>query len=184
MKRCGQPIVFPTSQNGVIRISENNPEITKRLAVIRIRGRVDRSLSIKKTLELLRLNRTNNCVIIDDRDTYKGMLQKAKDIITWGELDSPAMKELLLKRGRLEGGKRVTEDYIENNTDFSGIDDFIEKFLKFEASLTDIKGIKLVFRLHPPRKGHRRHGVKQPFTLGGALGYRGNEINNLILKMA
>ncbi|MHA2245232.1 MAG: 50S ribosomal protein L30 [Candidatus Hodarchaeales archaeon] len=163
---------------------KNNPKIIKRLAVIRIRSRIDRSLSIKKTLELLRLNRTNNCVIIDDRDTYKGMLQKTKDIITWGELDSPAMKELLLKRGRLEGGKRVTEDYIENNTDFSGIDDFIEKFLKFEASLTDIKGMKPVFRLHPPRKGHRRHGVKQPFTLGGALGYRGNEINNLISKMA
>ncbi|MFX0124033.1 MAG: 50S ribosomal protein L30 [Candidatus Hodarchaeota archaeon] len=165
-------------------MSKNDLEIKKRLAVVRIRGRVDRSLSIRKTLELLRLNRINHCVIIDDRDTYKGMLQKTKDLITWGELNSLTLKELLLKRGRLEGGKRITEEYIKKNTKFSGIDDFISKFLKFEASLSDIRGLKQVFRLHPPRKGHRRRGVKQPFTLGGSLGYRGSEINNLILKMA
>lgn len=168
----------------MIKISEKKIETTKKLAVIRIRGRVDRSLSIKKTLELLRLNRINHCVIIDDRETYKGMLQKTKDLITWGELDPLTMKELLLKRGRLEGGKRITEEYIKKNTEYSGIDDFIAKFLKFEANLSDIKGLNQVFRLHPPRKGHRRRGVKQPFSLGGSLGYRGNEINNLILKMA
>lgn len=165
-------------------MSTTNPEITKRLAVIRLRGQVDRSMSIKKTLKLLRLNRANHCVIIDDRKTFLGMLQKAKDLITWGELNSPTMRELLLKRGRLEGGKRITEDYIRENTSFSSIDDFIDKFLRFEANLTDIKGLKPVFRLHPPRKGHKQRGIKHPFTLGGALGYRGNEINNLITKMA
>ncbi|MFX0013661.1 MAG: 50S ribosomal protein L30 [Promethearchaeota archaeon] len=165
-------------------MSKDYAKMTKRLAVIRIRGQVDRSMSIRKTLELLRLNRTNHCVIIDDRETYIGMLQKAKDLVTWGELDFLTMKELLLKRGRLEGGERITEEYLKNNTNFSGLDDFVKKFLRFEASLTDIKGLKPVFRLHPPRKGHRLRGVKQPFTLGGALGYRGNEINNLILKMA
>ncbi|MFX1536333.1 MAG: 50S ribosomal protein L30 [Promethearchaeota archaeon] len=165
-------------------MSRSKLEISKRLAVIRIRGRVDRSLSIKKTLELLRLNRVNHCVIIDDRKTYEGMLQKTKDLITWGELDSLTMRELLLRRGRLEGGERITEEYIKKNTGFSGIDDFINKFLNFEANLSDIRGLKQVFRLHPPRKGHKRRGIKQPFTLGGALGYRGNEINNLILRMA
>jgi len=184
LKHYEQLIIFPTYLNGVIKISEKKFETTKRLAVIRIRGRVDRSQSIKKTLELLRLNRINHCVIIDDRVTYRGMLQKTKDLITWGELDPVTMKELLLKRGRLEGGERITEEYIKKNTEFSGVDDFITKFLKFEANLSDIRGLKLVFRLHPPRKGHRRRGVKQPFSLGGALGYRGNEINNLILKMA
>jgi large subunit ribosomal protein L30 len=168
----------------VIEIAQKNIETTKRLAVIRIRGRIDRNLSIKKTLELLRLNRINHCVIIDDRETYKGMLQKTKDLITWGEVDSLTMKELLLKRGRLKGGERITEDYIKNNTEYSGIDDFITKFLKFEANLSDIRGLKQVFRLHPPRKGYRRRGVKQPFSFGGSLGYRGNEINNLISRMA
>ena len=165
-------------------MSNDTIDITKRLVVIRVRGTVDRNVSIKKTLQLLRLNRTNHCVIVDDRDTYKGMLQKAKDLITWGELDSQTMKKLLIKRGRLEGGKRITEDYIKNNTEFSSIDDFVDKFLRFKADLSDIKGIKPIFRLHPPRKGHQRRGVKHAFTMGGVLGYRGNDINNLISKMA
>ncbi|MHA1237449.1 MAG: uL30 family ribosomal protein, partial [Candidatus Hodarchaeales archaeon] len=73
----------------------------KRIAVIRVRGVVGRNLSIKKTVNLLRLNRTNHCVIIDSRSTYQGMLQKAKDVLTWGELTHDSVHNLLLKRGRL-----------------------------------------------------------------------------------
>jgi large subunit ribosomal protein L30 len=165
-------------------MSKMDSNISRRLAVIRIRGTVDRNISIKKTMNLLRLNRPNHCVIIDDRETYKGMLQKSKDIITWGELNPTTMKQLLLKRGRLEGGRKLTDDYIKSNTKFSGIDDFVNQFFNFQAGLKDIKGLKPVFRLHPPRKGHMRGGVKKPFTLGGALGYRGIDINSLIMKMA
>lgn len=39
------------------------------------------------------------------------------------------------------------------------------------------------FRLHPPRGGYERKGIKVPFSLGGALGYRGAAINNLITRM-
>jgi large subunit ribosomal protein L30 len=123
-------------------------------------------------------------VIIDDRETFMGMLQKVKDLITWGELDFLAMKELLLKRGRLIGGKRISDEFFQEHTSFSNIDDFITKFLRFEANLSDIDGLNPVFRLHPPRKGYRKRGVKQPFSLGGVLGYCGNEINRLVSKMA
>ena len=169
---------FLIFQNGV------NNMTGKRIAVIRIRGVVGRNYTIKKTVNLLRLNRTNHCVIIDNRPTYQGMLQKAKDVVTWGELTHDSVRNLLLKRGRLEGNKQINDEYIKNNTNFSSIDDFIAKFLSFDANLSDIKGLKPVFRLHPPLKGHRRRGVKYPHTLGGALGYRGAEINDLIEQMA
>jgi large subunit ribosomal protein L30 len=42
---------------------------------------------------------------------------------------------------------------------------------------------KKFFRLHPPRKGFERKGIKLPFKVGGALGYRGNKINDLIKRM-
>ncbi|MBN2141994.1 uL30 family ribosomal protein [Candidatus Woesearchaeota archaeon] len=42
---------------------------------------------------------------------------------------------------------------------------------------------KKVFRLHPPRGGFERKGIKKPFSLGGALGYRGEKMNDLIQKM-
>ena len=44
------------------------------------------------------------------------------------------------------------------------------------------KGEK-VFALCPPRKGYGRKGVKVDFAIGGALGNRGEKINDLLLRM-
>ncbi|MGB9748245.1 MAG: uL30 family ribosomal protein [Candidatus Woesearchaeota archaeon] len=45
------------------------------------------------------------------------------------------------------------------------------------------KKSSLIFRLNPPRKGFERKGIKKPFNLGGAYGYRGEKINELIKRM-
>ncbi len=42
---------------------------------------------------------------------------------------------------------------------------------------------KKFFSLHPPRGGFERKGIKKPFKLKGALGFRGDKINDLIKKM-
>ena len=42
---------------------------------------------------------------------------------------------------------------------------------------------KKFFRLQPPRKGFERKGIKKPFSVGGALGYRGEKISDLIKRM-
>jgi len=39
------------------------------------------------------------------------------------------------------------------------------------------------YRLNNPLKGHGRKGIKKPFSVGGALGYRGEKINDLIKRM-
>ncbi len=44
-------------------------------------------------------------------------------------------------------------------------------------------GEKKVYHLHPPRKGYGRKGIKVPFAKGGALGDRGDAINDLIGRM-
>jgi len=38
-----------------------------------------------------------------------------------------------------------------------------------------------VFRLNPPKKGYK--SIKKSYKEGGALGYRGEKINNLIQRM-
>ena len=43
--------------------------------------------------------------------------------------------------------------------------------------------LKKYFRLHPPRGGFEKKGIKQPFGLGGALGHRKDKMNDLIKKM-
>ena len=42
---------------------------------------------------------------------------------------------------------------------------------------------KKFFTLAPPKGGFERKGIKLPFTLGGVLGFRGENINILIKKM-
>ena len=99
--------------------TDNNTR-TKRIAVIRIRGRVNRSYTVEKTMNLLRLNRPNHCVVIDDRPTFTGMLQRAKDFLTWGEIDHDTFSLLIRKRGRLTGNKKIDDQYLSGNSEFMG----------------------------------------------------------------
>ena len=51
-----------------------------------------------------------------------------------------------------------------------------------ESFTKDIYKIKPVFRLHPPRKGHRG-SIKKHYNAGGILGYCEDYINELVHKM-
>jgi large subunit ribosomal protein L30 len=152
----------------------------KRIAAVRVRGSAGVPQDIKYTLECLRLSRVNYCVIVDDRPSYMGMLNKAKDYITWGPLDKDTLVRILTNRGELVGGKKLTDEYIRKNTAFKSISDFAEAFMKFKAELKDIPGLRPFFRLHPPRKGYG--GIKRSYTEGGALGPR-DEIKSLLYRM-
>ena len=92
------------------------------IAAIRIRGLVNIKPDIKKTLELLNLTRANHCVLLDESKTTKGMLQVAKDYITWGEIESKTIKDLISKRGKITGDKEVTESFIKSSTSYANIE--------------------------------------------------------------
>ena len=57
------------------------------LAAVRVRGTVGVKGDIADTMEMLRLTRINHAVLINENPSYKGMLLKSKDYITWGEID-------------------------------------------------------------------------------------------------
>lgn len=65
---------------------------------------------------------------------------------------------------------------IKNFVTYGEIDDETEKLL-------EKKGKKKFYNLNSPRKGYGRKGVKKDFARGGALGYRGDKINDLIKRM-
>ena len=148
--------------------------------VIRIRGTTGVKQGIASTLEMLRLNRISHAVLVDENPSYKGMLQKAKDYITWGEIDAETVAAMIAKRGRLPGNVKVTDEYVAENSDYNNIAELAEALINSEVKLADV-GIKPVFRLHPPRKGYEdiRLSVKE----GGSLGYRGEEIKDLAKRM-
>ena len=140
----------------------------KQLAVIRVRGLTGMKIKIEDTLEMLRLYKNNYCCVLPNNPIYVGMLKKAKDYITWGEIDDETFKVLVDKRGEeFHGRETDTKEKIKYN-------DFV---------VIDNKKIKKYFRLNPPRKGFERKGIKHSFQQGGALGYRGTAINDLIKRM-
>lgn len=165
-------------------MATTNPQsgARKRIAVVRVRGRVHVRSDIADTMKLMNLNSANHCVIIDNRPQYEGMIKKIKDYVAFGEVKSEVMEKLLLDKGRLDKDERLTEEYVKEKTKKT-VKDFVSDFMDFKAELKDIDGIKPVFRLHPPRGGHERKGIKKPYSVGGVLGYRGDKINNLLEDM-
>lgn len=143
-------------------------------AIVRIRGSVEVRGTIRDTMTMLKLKSVNNCVIVPEDVTYKGMIQKVKDYVTFGEVTKETFEKMLFKWGRIEGNKKVTPEYLKENK--VTIDELFEGKKKFKAV-----GIKQPFRLHPPRRGYK--SVKRPFTMKGDLGYRGDKINKLLERM-
>jgi len=145
---------------------------------LRVRGRTGIKGEIADTLDMLRLTRINHAVLLSENPTYLGMLRKGKDYITWGELDQETLTQLIEKRGRFPGRERFTPE--ELTGDYSSAEELAEALLKEETTLEEV-GMKPIFRLHPPRKGYNH--IRKSFREGGTLGYRGEEISQLIKKM-
>lgn len=144
------------------------PVKSGRLAAILIRGLIGLDYDMKKTLEFLRLHQKHVCSVYEDTPSIRGMLVRAKDFITFGDIDEKTLKEMATKRG---------EEYKGREKDRSGKISY-SKFITVDG-----RKIKPFFRLHPPRGGFERKGIKQPFTTGGVLGNRKARINDLIIKM-
>lgn len=140
-----------------------------KFAVVLVRGMIGLKHDVKETLKLLRLNHKNYCVVIEDNLVNKGMLRKVKDYITWGEIDEATFKQLAENRG---------QEYLGPEKDSKGKIDYSNRFFVYNN-----KKLKKYFRLNPPRKGFGRKGIKMPFKVGGALGYRGEKINDLLQRM-
>ncbi|MFH0859616.1 MAG: 50S ribosomal protein L30 [Candidatus Altiarchaeota archaeon] len=156
---------------------------SKRLAVVRIRGKVHVRSDIADTLKLVGLNKINHCVVLDDRPAYRGMISKINDYVAWGELNEKTFEDLLIKRGRVVGNRPFTEEYIKKNSKSKDLKSFVKDFLNFKFELSEVAGLKPVFRLKPPNKGFERAGIKRPYSRGGVLGNRGDKINQLIERM-
>ncbi len=149
----------------------------KKIAVILIRGMVNIHPDVKMTLELLRLKKKHACVVIDDNEVNRGMVQRVKDYVTYGLIDEALYKTMLEKRGEVVGKADVKVDAAKISKEyFAGK----VKLREFQDKYT----VKPFFRLHPPVKGFERKGIKMPFAKGGVLGKRDEEgIHKLIVKM-
>ncbi|MDR3074814.1 MAG: 50S ribosomal protein L30 [Candidatus Methanoplasma sp.] len=150
-------------------------------AVVRVRGQPDVNKDIRYTMGLLGLTRVNHCVVVPETPSIKGMLQVVKDYCTWGEIDEETLSAMIKTRGKVIGDKEITEEYLKEKTEFGSVEELAKAMIERDYRMRDMEDTKSVFRLHPPIKGYE--GNKRSFRNGGALGYRGKEINDLINRM-
>jgi len=149
---------------------------------IRIRGCVGVPKRIEDTLNLLRLKTRFSCNIFPETASIKGMLEKAKDFITYGEIDRETLTLLLKKRLRMKGkgNKKVSEEELKKITGFSTFEEFSDALISGKIKLKDFDIFQPYFRLRPPSHGLK--SVKEHWPKGD-LGYRGKEINELLKRM-
>jgi large subunit ribosomal protein L30 len=146
-------------------------------AVVRVRGQVHLRGDVRDTLRLLRLTRANHCVLVPETAAFRGMLQKVKDHVTWGEVSPEVVERLLAARARV-AGKALGTEHLGGS--YKSVEHLAAAVHAGKARLADL-GVTPVLRLPPPRRGYE--GIKRAFRAGGALGYRGKDINDLLQRM-
>ncbi|MBM5805367.1 MAG: 50S ribosomal protein L30 [Candidatus Verstraetearchaeota archaeon] len=146
--------------------------------VIRLRGRMGIAPELLDTMNRLNLPRKHNAALITDTPSNIGMLNKAVDYITWGEITKGSLVDLLKKRGRLAGDERITKESLKK----AGMGTFEALAGRIMEEGKVPAPIKRTFRLTPPSGGFKGH-VMRHIGSGGELGYRGSAINDLIQRM-
>jgi len=150
------------------------------LTVVRISGKAGLKRDIKDTLKMLRLDALHNCVLLPDTPDYKGMVEKVKYHVTYGEIDKQTLVEVLRKRLRSSNNERITETSLKNITGHNSHEELADNLLSGKVRLSNFKKLQPTLRLTPPSKGFK--SIKSHYPEGD-LGYRGNAINGLLKRM-
>ena len=154
--------------------------MTKAYLVVRIKGQADVPHWANTTLNLLKLEKKYRAVILPVKDNTAGMLKKIQHYISWQEIDTKTTKELLDKKGRRTGYKKITNEDI-SQAGFKTIDDLAVSLSEGKISMTKIKPLKPWFALSPPRQGFKR-STKRLYGQKGILGHN-KELTSLVKRM-
>ncbi len=147
--------------------------------IVRVRGSVHARHDVVETLRYLHLTRPNHVTVVPEVPSVRGMLTTIQGYVTWGEAEPETVTLLLQERGETVGGERLNDTTVADLTPGKDLPALTRSVS--EKGLTHVPGLKPLFRLRAPKGGWR--STKKPFTLGGALGYRGRAVNDLVRRM-
>lgn len=154
--------------------------MAKAFLVVRIKGQADVPHWAKTTLELLKLEKKFRATIIPAKENTLGMLNKVKHYVSWQEVDSAFAKEILDKKARTSGYKKLTNDDLKK-IGFNSIDELATSLAEGKTSLSKLKPMKPWFALSPPRHGFKR-STKRMYGEKGILG-QNKELGDLVRRM-
>jgi len=151
------------------------------LGIIRIRGTVNVSKEDEETLLRLCLKKRNSLSLFYDTPAIRGMIEKVKKYVAWGEIDGNTLVLLLEKRGRVKGNNKLDAEFLRK----LGCQTYAELAEKImEGNLNDLlkMGLSRTFYMTPPSKGFGGT-IKKPYSDNGVFGYHGESISELIKRM-
>ena len=148
--------------------------------VVRIKGQADVPHWATYTMNLLKLEKKYRATILPAKYNTLGMLNKIKHYISWFEIDTALAKELLEKKARKSGYKKINSDDLKE-LGFATIDDLATALSEGKAVLSKLKPLKPWFALAPPRHGFKR-STKKLYGQKGVLG-QNNELGTLVRNM-
>ena len=140
----------------------------KAFLVVRMKGTINVPHWARTTLDLLHLDKRFRATIIPEKDNTKGMLNKIQHYVSWHEIDTPTTKELLEKKARKEGYKKITSDDIVK-LGYKNTDELAKSLAEGSITLSKLKPLKPWFALSPPKHGFKRN-TKKMYGEGGILG--------------
>jgi len=153
------------------------------LIAIRLKGSFGTPWPMQSALETLRLKRKFNAVLLENNPTTVGMLRTVKDYVTWGEAGTNDIANVLRERGELSGAE-MTDEAIRDRFGEHSIQDLASALTQGRVTLRELskKGLKPVFRFHPPSGGFEG-SAKRPYGSGGELGRRKAPLSSFLASM-
>jgi large subunit ribosomal protein L30 len=154
--------------------------MAKAFLVVRISGQADVPYWAVTTMNLLKLEKKYRATIIPEQENTLGMLRKIQHYISWQEIDVETVKELLDKKARKSGYKKITSEDI-TSIGFTSIDELATSLAEGKTALSKLKPLKPWFALAPPRHGFKR-STKKLYGQKGVLGYN-KELSVIVKRM-
>ncbi|MCE2497690.1 MAG: 50S ribosomal protein L30 [Nitrosopumilaceae archaeon] len=148
--------------------------------VVRIRGQADVPYWAVHTMSLLKLERKYRATILPAKENTLGMLSKIKHYVAWTRLDAELAQEIIEKKARKSGYRRITQEDIKG-LGFDGTKQMAESLSRGSSALSKLKPLKPWFALAPPKHGFRRSTKR----LAGQKGVLGNndELGEIVRRM-
>jgi large subunit ribosomal protein L30 len=148
--------------------------------VVRIKGQADCPYWATTTMTLLKLDKKYRATILPIKDNTLGMLRKVQHYVSWVEIDADLAKELIEKKARKSGYKKVTTEDLKE-LGFASSEELGKALSEGKATLSKLKPLKPWFALAPPVHGFKR-STKKLYGQKGVLGAN-KELDTIVRRM-
>jgi len=148
--------------------------------VLRIKGQADVPYWATTTMKLLNLEKKFRATILPAKENTLGMLKKIQHYVSWQEIDISITKELLDKKGRKAGYKKITSEDL-SEIGFKTMDELASSLAESKSTLSKLKPLKPWFAMAPPKQGFKR-STKKLYGQKGVLGHN-KELITIVRRM-